>query len=65
MYHFISFNIHIYAYNVLIHASRMTGLKAYMTGRIKIRGDLLLAQQLEQVFEKADGRKVRCYCIKL
>ncbi|CDH54307.1 hypothetical protein RO3G_13053 [Lichtheimia corymbifera JMRC:FSU:9682] len=35
----------------------MTGVKAYMTGRIKVRGDLLLAQQLEQVFEKANGRK--------
>ncbi|CDS11298.1 hypothetical protein LRAMOSA03561 [Lichtheimia ramosa] len=35
----------------------MTGIKAYMTGKIKIKGDLLLAQQLEQVFEKANGRK--------
>lgn len=41
----------------------MTGIKAYMTGKIKIKGDLLLAQQLEQVFEKANGRKVR-HCIK-
>lgn len=35
-----------------------------MTGRIKVRGDLLLAQQLEQVFEKANGRKVR-HCLSL
>ncbi|KAI9312475.1 hypothetical protein BX666DRAFT_1866161 [Dichotomocladium elegans] len=35
----------------------MTGVKAYMTGRIKVRGDLVLAQQLEQVFEKAGGRE--------
>lgn len=40
------------------------GVKAYMTGRIKVRGDLLLAQQLEQVFEKANGRKVR-HCLSL
>ncbi|KAI8145927.1 hypothetical protein BJV82DRAFT_666483 [Fennellomyces sp. T-0311] len=35
----------------------MTGVKAYMTGKIKVRGDLMLAQRLEEVFEKADGRK--------
>jgi putative sterol carrier protein len=30
-----------------------------MLGRIKVRGDLLLAQKLEQVFEKAGGREVK------
>ncbi|KAI8886273.1 hypothetical protein K501DRAFT_244540 [Backusella circina FSU 941] len=34
----------------------LTGVKAYMVGRIKVRGDLLLAQKLEEVFEKAGGR---------
>jgi putative sterol carrier protein len=29
-----------------------------MAGRIKVRGDLLLAQKLEEVFEKAGGRDV-------
>ncbi|CEP09104.1 hypothetical protein [Parasitella parasitica] len=35
----------------------MTGVKAYMTGKIKVRGDLLLAQRLEEVFEKLGGRE--------
>ncbi|KAG2201419.1 hypothetical protein INT47_001468 [Mucor saturninus] len=35
----------------------MTGVKAYMTGRIKVKGDLLLAQRLEEVFEKLGGRE--------
>ncbi|KAI9489311.1 hypothetical protein BDB00DRAFT_770870 [Zychaea mexicana] len=35
----------------------MTGVKAYMTGKIKVRGDLMLAQRLEEVFEKAGGRQ--------
>lgn len=30
-----------------------------MGGRIKVRGDLILAQSLETVFEKANGREVR------
>lgn len=30
-----------------------------MVGRIKVRGDLILAQSLETVFEKANGREVR------
>ncbi|KAJ8661137.1 hypothetical protein O0I10_002884 [Lichtheimia ornata] len=34
----------------------MTGVKAYMTGKIKVRGDLILAQKLEDIFEKAGGR---------
>lgn len=36
----------------------MTGVKAYMVGRIKVRGDLVLAQRLEEVFERAGGRDV-------
>lgn len=36
----------------------MTGVRAYMTGKIKVRGDLILAQRLEEVFEKAGGRQV-------
>ncbi|KAI9259021.1 SCP2 sterol-binding domain-containing protein [Phascolomyces articulosus] len=35
----------------------MTGVKAYMTGKIKVRGDLMLAQRLEEVFEKVGGRQ--------
>ncbi|KAG1474934.1 hypothetical protein G6F56_000046 [Rhizopus delemar] len=35
----------------------MTGVKAYVAGRIKVRGDLVLAQKLEQFFEKAEGRE--------
>ncbi|KAI9027584.1 hypothetical protein CLU79DRAFT_803144 [Phycomyces nitens] len=34
----------------------MSGVKAYMSGKIKVRGDLILAQRLEEVFEKAGGR---------
>lgn len=51
-------------YNSKLSTHTPQGLKAYMTGKIKIRGDLLLAQQLEQVFEKANGRKVR-HCLSL
>ena len=29
-----------------------------MAGRIKVRGDLVLAQRLEEVFERAGGRDV-------
>lgn len=36
----------------------MTGVKAYMTGKIKVKGDLLLAQRLEGVFESLGGREV-------
>lgn len=36
----------------------MTGVKAYMTGKIKVKGDLLLAQRLEEIFEKLGGREV-------
>ncbi|KAI8888682.1 hypothetical protein K501DRAFT_240310 [Backusella circina FSU 941] len=35
----------------------MTGVRAYMTGKIKVKGDLLLAQRLEEVFEKLGGRE--------
>lgn len=38
----------------------MTGVRAYMTGKIKVKGDLLLAQRLEEVFEKLGGREVGC-----
>jgi putative sterol carrier protein len=41
----------------------MTGVRAYMTGKIKVKGDLLLAQRLEEVFEKLGGRDVICYRI--
>ncbi len=37
-----------------------------MSRRIKVRGDLVLAQSLETVFEKANGRDVRIdkiYCL--
>ncbi|KAJ3396558.1 hypothetical protein HDU92_002738 [Lobulomyces angularis] len=33
----------------------LTGMKAFVGGKIKIVGDLLLAQQLEEVFVKAGG----------
>lgn len=33
-----------------------------MAGRIKVRGDLILAQRLEEVFEKADGKTVSSVC---
>lgn len=29
-----------------------------MSGKIKVRGDLILAQKLEEIFEKAGGRDV-------
>ncbi|KAI8139930.1 hypothetical protein BJV82DRAFT_521218 [Fennellomyces sp. T-0311] len=38
-------------------AGGLTGVKAYMARRIKVRGDLVLAQRLEQLFEKAGGRE--------
>ncbi|KAI8642929.1 hypothetical protein BD408DRAFT_343455 [Parasitella parasitica] len=34
----------------------LTGVKAYTAGRIKVRGDLVLAQKLEEVFERAGGK---------
>ncbi|KAJ3089402.1 hypothetical protein HK102_006477 [Quaeritorhiza haematococci] len=33
----------------------LTGLKAYSSNRLKILGDLIVAQQLEEVFVKAGG----------
>ena len=36
-----------------------------MSGRIKVRGDLVLAQSLETVFEKANGRDVSRPCFKV
>ncbi|SAL99536.1 hypothetical protein [Absidia glauca] len=35
----------------------LTGIKAYVSRRIKIKGDLMLAQRLETLFEKAGGRE--------
>ncbi|KAL1934176.1 hypothetical protein VTP01DRAFT_6358 [Rhizomucor pusillus] len=35
----------------------LTGIKAYMARRIKVHGDLVMAQRLEQFFEKAEGRE--------
>ncbi|ORZ19794.1 hypothetical protein BCR42DRAFT_323146 [Absidia repens] len=35
----------------------LTGIKAYVNRRIKIKGDLVLAQRLENLFEKAGGRE--------
>ncbi|CAO3623091.1 unnamed protein product [Cunninghamella blakesleeana] len=35
----------------------LTGIKAYTNRRIKVRGDLALAQSLESLFEKAGGRE--------
>ncbi|KAI8059116.1 hypothetical protein BC940DRAFT_248145 [Gongronella butleri] len=35
----------------------LTGIKAYVNRRIKIRGDLVLAQSLENLFEKSGGRE--------
>ncbi|KAI7865502.1 hypothetical protein BDF14DRAFT_1730213 [Spinellus fusiger] len=35
----------------------MSGVKAYMSGRIKVKGDLILAQRLEDLFEKANGKE--------
>lgn len=29
-----------------------------MTGKIKVKGDLFLAQKLEEIFEKLGGREV-------
>ncbi len=33
----------------------LTGIHAYTSGKLKVKGDLSLAQQLEQVFQKAGG----------
>ncbi|ORX58813.1 hypothetical protein DM01DRAFT_1301503 [Hesseltinella vesiculosa] len=35
----------------------LTGIKGYVNRRIKIRGDLVLAQSLENLFEKSGGRQ--------
>ncbi|CAO3612347.1 unnamed protein product [Cunninghamella echinulata] len=35
----------------------LTGIKAYTNRRIRIRGDLALAQRLETLFEKAGGHE--------
>ncbi|KAI8580906.1 hypothetical protein K450DRAFT_299148 [Umbelopsis ramanniana AG] len=35
----------------------LTGVRAYMSGKIKVRGDLMLAQKLEEVFNKTGGQE--------
>ncbi|CAO3678413.1 unnamed protein product [Umbelopsis vinacea] len=35
----------------------MTGVRAYMSGKLKVRGDLMLAQRLEEVFNKTGGQE--------
>ncbi|KAG2177303.1 hypothetical protein INT43_007960 [Umbelopsis isabellina] len=35
----------------------MTGVRAYMSGKLKVRGDLMLAQKLEDVFNKTGGQE--------
>ncbi|KAH8548709.1 hypothetical protein BGW37DRAFT_506055 [Umbelopsis sp. PMI_123] len=35
----------------------MTGVRAYMSGKIKVRGDLMLAQRLEEIFNKTGGQE--------
>jgi putative sterol carrier protein len=36
----------------------VTGIKAFMTGKVKVKGDLLLAQRLEEAVEKMGAREV-------
>ncbi|SAL96904.1 hypothetical protein [Absidia glauca] len=36
----------------------VTGIKTFMTGRVKVKGDLLLAQRLEEAVEKMRAREV-------
>ncbi|OZJ02512.1 hypothetical protein BZG36_04254 [Bifiguratus adelaidae] len=33
----------------------LTGFRAYMTGKLKVKGDLMLAQKLEEFFRKMGG----------
>ncbi|CAO3597088.1 unnamed protein product [Absidia cylindrospora] len=35
----------------------LTGIKGYVSRRIKIKGDLVLAQKLNILFDKAGGRE--------
>jgi hypothetical protein len=44
--------------NALISIYSMTGVRAYMSGKLKVRGDLMLAQKLEDVFNKTGGQEV-------
>lgn len=39
----------------------MTGVRAYMSGKIKVRGDLMLAQKLEEIFNKTGGQEVSIF----
>ncbi|KAI8990099.1 hypothetical protein BDB01DRAFT_848190 [Pilobolus umbonatus] len=45
--------------NDLLHfiTGGMNGVRAYMTGKIKVKGDLMLAQRLEEVFQKLGGKE--------
>lgn len=43
----------------------MTGVRAYMSGKLKVRGDLMLAQRLEEVFNKTGGQEVNIYVMIL
>lgn len=44
------------------HASpSLTGVRAYMSGKIKVRGDLMLAQKLEEIFNKTGGQEVSIF----
>ncbi|ORX45282.1 hypothetical protein DM01DRAFT_1328584 [Hesseltinella vesiculosa] len=36
----------------------VTGMKAFMTGKIKVKGDLLLAQRLEEAVDKMGAREL-------
>ncbi|KAI9307088.1 hypothetical protein BJ944DRAFT_151114, partial [Cunninghamella echinulata] len=35
----------------------VTGVKAFMSGKIKVKGDLLLAQRLEAIIEQLGARE--------
>ncbi|SAM08605.1 hypothetical protein [Absidia glauca] len=42
----------------------VTGIKAFMTGKVKVKGDLLLAQRLEEAVEKMGARELAIAFIK-
>lgn len=41
----------------LIPSFSLTGVKGYISGKLKIKGNLLIAQQLEGVFNRAGGQE--------
>ncbi|CAO3615478.1 unnamed protein product [Cunninghamella blakesleeana] len=43
----------------------VTGVKAFMSGKIKVKGDLLLAQRLEAIIEQLGAREVSVMIIYL